>query len=161
VSTKAKAKVEDQPSLVEEGWGGVQMQVEDSEPDNNHKRPIKERFILMIEAEVKDVFGIGKEDMLSSYCGLCEVPSFIVVNTMLLYLSFFLPLSCSCGQCVNLPIFHIVGDDLVYCTTKNKFIPCLTLELICEPYGTNHRDKVPIQVGGWENWSYPLIDPLL
>ena len=63
VSTKAK--VEGQPSLMEEEWEGVSMHVEDFEPETVIASiPSKKgSFLKTIGAEVKDVFGMGKENM--------------------------------------------------------------------------------------------------
>jgi len=65
VSTKAK--VEGQPSLMEEEWEGVSMHVEDFEPETVITSILsKEKrgsFFKTIGAEVKDVFGMGKENV--------------------------------------------------------------------------------------------------
>ena len=63
VSTKAK--VEGQPSLFEEEWEGVSMHVEDFEPEAVITSVPSKRgsFLKTIGAEVKDVFGMGKENM--------------------------------------------------------------------------------------------------
>ena len=63
VSTKAKA--EGQPSLLEEEWEGVGMRVEDFEPETVITNIPSKRgsFLKMIGAEVKDVFGMGKENV--------------------------------------------------------------------------------------------------
>jgi centromeric protein E len=65
VSTKTKA--ENQPSLLEEEWEGVSMHVEDFEAETVITgAPSKEKrssFLRTIGAEVKDVFGMGKENV--------------------------------------------------------------------------------------------------
>ena len=63
VSTKAK--VEGQPSLLEEEWEGVSMHVEDFEPEAVIASIPSKRgsFLKTIGAEVKDVFGMGKENL--------------------------------------------------------------------------------------------------
>jgi len=63
VSTKAK--VDGQPSLMEEEWEGVSMHVEDFEPETVIASIPSKRgsFLKTIGAEVKDVFGMGKENM--------------------------------------------------------------------------------------------------
>jgi len=62
-----QVKVENQPSLLEEEWEGVSMHVEDFEPEAVAMSiPSKEKrssFLKTIGAEVKDVFGMGKENM--------------------------------------------------------------------------------------------------
>ena len=64
-----KAKVENQPSLLEEEWEGVSMHVEDFESEAMMAVPVKEKrssFLKAIGVEVKDVFGIGKENVPSA-----------------------------------------------------------------------------------------------
>jgi len=63
VSTKAKA--EGQPSLLEEEWEGVSMHVEDFEPETITTSIPSKRgsFLKTIGVEVKDVFGMGKENV--------------------------------------------------------------------------------------------------
>ena len=65
VSTKTK--VENQPSLFEEEWEGVSMHAEDFEPEAVLVSvPLKDKkssFLKAIGAEVKDVFGMGKENL--------------------------------------------------------------------------------------------------
>ena len=65
VSTKAKE--ENQPSLLEEEWKGAGMHAEDFEPETMMSSvALKEKrglFLKMIGAEVKDVFGMGKENV--------------------------------------------------------------------------------------------------
>ena len=65
----AKSKMENQPSLLEEEWEGVSMHAEDFEaetmltavaPPKDEKRS---SFLKMIGVEVKDVFGMGKENV--------------------------------------------------------------------------------------------------
>ena len=66
----AKKKMENQPSLLEE-WGGVSMHAEDFEAETMiiaaAAPPLKEDkkslFLKMIGVEVKDVFGMGKENV--------------------------------------------------------------------------------------------------
>jgi len=65
-----KTKMDNQPSLLEEEWEGVSMHVEDFENEatvmKNTAAPVKERrhsFFKAFGAEVKDVFGMGKENM--------------------------------------------------------------------------------------------------
>jgi len=66
VSTKTK--VDSQPSLLEEEWEGVSMHAEDFEAEAmiGANVPVKEKrgsFLKTIGVDVKDVFGIGKENM--------------------------------------------------------------------------------------------------
>lgn len=68
-----KAKMDHQPSLLEEEWEGVSMHVEDFENEAmvkmNTAAPVKEKrhsFFKTFGAEVKDVFGMGKENMPAS-----------------------------------------------------------------------------------------------
>ena len=62
-----KTKVESQPSLLEEEWEGVSMHAEDFEPETVVTGvPLKDRrtsFFKAIGVEVKDVFGMGKENV--------------------------------------------------------------------------------------------------
>ena len=63
-----RTKVENQPSLLEEEWEGVSMHVEDFEAESIAiaSVPVKEKrnsFLKTIGAEVKDVFGMGKENV--------------------------------------------------------------------------------------------------
>lgn len=65
-----KTKLENQPSLFEEEWEGVSMHAEDFESEAlaalNATIPVKEKrnsFLKTIGAEVKDVFGMGKENL--------------------------------------------------------------------------------------------------
>ena len=63
-----RTKVENQPSLLEEEWEGVSMHVEDfeAEPIAIANVPVKEKrnsFLKTIGAEMKDVFGMGKENV--------------------------------------------------------------------------------------------------
>jgi hypothetical protein len=62
--------MENQPSLLEEEWEGVSMQVEDFENEAmammNTAAQVKEKrnsFFKAFGAEVMDVFGMGKENM--------------------------------------------------------------------------------------------------
>ena len=63
-----RAKAENQPSLLEE-WEGVSMHAEDFEAETmiTAAAPLKEEkrgsFLKMIGVEVKDVFGMGKENV--------------------------------------------------------------------------------------------------
>ena len=66
----AKTRMENQPSLLEEEWEGVSMIADDFEGDAmmtvNAAVPVKEKrtsFFRTIGAEVKDVFGMGKENV--------------------------------------------------------------------------------------------------
>lgn len=66
----AKTRAENQPSLLEEEWEGVSMNADDFESDAmmtvNAAVPVKEKrtsFLKTIGAEVKDVFGMGKENV--------------------------------------------------------------------------------------------------
>ena len=64
-----KKKLENQPSLLEEEWEGVSMHAEDFEAETmiTAAAPLKEEkrgsFLKMIGVEVKDVFGMGKENV--------------------------------------------------------------------------------------------------
>ena len=66
-----KKKIENQPSLLEEEWEGVSMHAEDFEAETMITAavapPLKEdkrsSFLKMIGVEVKDVFGMGKENV--------------------------------------------------------------------------------------------------
>ena len=62
-----KTKMENHPSLLEEEWEGVSMHAEDFEPETviTAAVPLKERssFLKMIGVDVKDVFGMGKENV--------------------------------------------------------------------------------------------------
>jgi len=63
-----KTKVENQPSLFEEEWEGVSMHAEDFEAETAVTAvvPVKEKkssFLKTIGIDVKDVFGMGKENM--------------------------------------------------------------------------------------------------
>lgn len=64
-----KVKLENQPSLLEEEWEGVSMHAEDFEAETliTPIVPLKEErrtsIFKMIGAEVKDVFGAGKENV--------------------------------------------------------------------------------------------------
>lgn len=64
-----KTKMENQPSLLEEEWEGVSMHAEDFEAETMIAQvaPLKEErrtsIFKMIGAEVKDVFGAGKENV--------------------------------------------------------------------------------------------------
>lgn len=66
----AKARMENQPSLLEEEWEGISMHAEDFESEAmvavKAAAPVKERrnsFFKAIGVEVKDVFGMGKENV--------------------------------------------------------------------------------------------------
>ena len=65
-----KTKIENQPSLLEEEWEGVSMHAEDFESETvvrvTAAAPVKEKknsFLKAIGAEMKDVFGMGKENV--------------------------------------------------------------------------------------------------
>jgi centromeric protein E len=63
-----KTKMENQPSLLEEEWEGISMLAEDFEAEAlvMSAAPPKEKkssFLKTIGVDVKDVFGIGKENM--------------------------------------------------------------------------------------------------
>ena len=64
-----KTKMENQPSLLEEEWEGVSMHAEDFEAETmiTAAAPLKDEkrssFLKMIGVEVKDVFGMGKENV--------------------------------------------------------------------------------------------------
>lgn len=64
-----KSKMENQPSLLEEEWEGVSMHAEDFEAETmiTAAVPLKDEkrssFLKMIGVEVKDVFGMGKENV--------------------------------------------------------------------------------------------------
>ena len=64
-----KTKLENQPSLLEEEWEGISMHAEDFESEAkatlNATAPVKEKrnsFLKAIGVDVKDVFGMGKEN---------------------------------------------------------------------------------------------------
>ena len=64
-----KTRIENQPSLLEEEWEGVSMHAEDFEPEKmitgaaSLKEEKRSSFLKMIGVEVKDVFGMGKENV--------------------------------------------------------------------------------------------------
>jgi centromeric protein E len=65
-----KTKLEHQPSLLEEEWEGVSMHAEDFESEAmmtvSAAAPVKDKrnsFLRSIGAEVKDAFGMGKENV--------------------------------------------------------------------------------------------------
>jgi len=63
-----RTKVGDQPSLLEEEWEGVSMHAEDFEAETmvNAAVPVKEKkssFLKAIGVDVKEVFGMGKENL--------------------------------------------------------------------------------------------------
>lgn len=64
-----KTKMENQPSLLEEEWEGVSMHAEDFEAETmiaTAAAPVKEKkssFLKTIGVDVKEVFGMGKENV--------------------------------------------------------------------------------------------------
>jgi centromeric protein E len=64
-----KTKMENQPSLLEEEWEGVSMHAEDFEAETmiTAAAPLRDEkrgsFLKMIGVDVKEVFGMGKENV--------------------------------------------------------------------------------------------------
>ena len=65
-----KTKMENQPSLLEEEWEGVSMHAEDFEAETAitaaglaKEKEKKGSFLKMIGVDVKEVFGMGKENL--------------------------------------------------------------------------------------------------
>ena len=72
-----------------------------------------------IGAEVKDVFEIRREHAGRIWHLDCVVSVTDIVNVMLLLLFLSTP-SYLCGQHINPPILHAVGDVLVHYTATNS-----------------------------------------